>query len=121
MIDGLDDCNTDQYEEVLQDGELFASYSAFLLSREDAYTDISSISVGDEITSKYSSNVKTKKLCTGEKLENTKQKELHRIRDVVWYEPVSESKLQLAPQWVLDEAIQTEVRNYEEQNDFKKL
>lgn len=44
---------------------------------------------------------------TGETLENTKQIELSQIRDVVRYEKVSESKLQFASHWMLNDAIET--------------
>lgn len=57
----------------------------------------------------------------GEILEITKQYELWKIRDVLDYDPVSELKLQFAPQSILDEDIQTEMRNNGEQNVFQEL
>jgi len=45
-------------------------------------------------------------------LESTRKLELQKIKNIVGYDEVPESKLQFAPRWLLDEAVQKELDNY---------
>lgn len=121
MAEALDDFNTDPYEDVLRDGELFESYSALFSLRENTYSNFPSIDIGDDFVSKDTRKTDRKQPNVDEKLKSTNQQELLKIRDVVGNDPVSSSKLQIARQWILDYAIETEMSNYEEQNVFPKL
>ena len=51
-------------------------------------------------------------------LESNEQELLHKMRDVAGDLPVSESKLQFAPRWILDKAIAKEKANYKEKNAY---
>ncbi len=45
-------------------------------------------------------------------LESCEQEVLKQIRKVIGDKPVSENKLQFAPRWVIDKAIEKEKKNY---------
>ena len=51
-------------------------------------------------------------------LESIEQELLQRMRQVVGDQPISESKLQFAPRWILDKAISKEKANYKEKNAY---
>lgn len=121
MADSFDDFNSGPYQDTLRDGELFESYSVFFSRREKACSSVPSIEVSDEVVSNDFGNTDKKEPIIGEKLEITKQQELLKILDILRYDPVSESKLQIAPQWILNDYIQTEMRNYEQQKAFQNL
>ena len=54
-------------------------------------------------------------------LESSKQEILRHIRDVVGDQPVSESKLQFAPRWILDKAIAKEKANYKDKDAYVSM
>lgn len=120
IAEGLDNFNSDPYEDNLRDGELFDSNYAFTSRRENAYSNFPLVDVGDDVKSKDTGKTDWKEPNAGEKLESTKQQGLLKIRDVIGYDSVSDSKLQFSPQWMLDDVIQIEMRNFGEQKAFQK-
>lgn len=51
-------------------------------------------------------------------LQSTEQILLRQIRDIIGCDPVTESKLQFAPRWILDKAIVKEKANYSYQDAY---
>ena len=52
------------------------------------------------------------------KMESDEQEILRKIRDVVGYEPVSEARLQFAPSWLIQKAIDAELNNYKSKGAY---
>ena len=55
------------------------------------------------------------------KLTSLRQEESTRIQQLIGDSPVTESKLQLAPRWLLDQAIVTEKANYMERGAYQPI
>ena len=54
-------------------------------------------------------------------LQSHEQEVLRKIREIVGDQPVSESKLQFAPRWILDKAIAKEKANYKEKEAYRPV
>lgn len=74
MRDALKEFNTDTYEEVLKEGELFESYSDFFSSLAKAYSNFPSLEVENDLFSKDIGATSMKRPNVNEKLKRTMQK-----------------------------------------------
>ena len=120
----FEDFYIEPHEDVLKDFGLFSLVQSFLTkhqsSNDEDDTIINSPSMDVGNVTKDIGKTKITEPPDKVQLQSTRQIELHKIKDAVGYNEVSESKLQFVPQWVLNEAIQNELENYEKKKAFKR-
>lgn len=121
----LDDYNSDYIPDILDDFGLWSehlsvqsSHNPSLESQEPS--NFPSLDIGSLLVTKDIGSTPMQKP-DKEHLERTEQEELKRLKAVVGEEEVSEFKLQFAPRWLLDAAIEAERNNYIEQKAIEKV